>query len=339
MPRPREAHRKLQKFPDRFHFKKSPHNTPDRFSFPRSSPNLAVMQYARFENMVAPARPHPQLWRLFLGVVTALVLAFLWIFGLIWVTGVLSGTGFIEAMTNVIQPLTPSPGGTALFLVLVAGLGVGAIIAAAIWQKRRPGTLFGPRVRTLRHFVISAGLSLGTMILIALAFLVFIERPTLNMSLGTWLIWLPLGIAAVTAQTGAEEVLFRGYLQSQIAARFASPIAWLVLPALFFGAIHYQPGMPDNLIWPIVTIAALFGLFAGDLTARTGSIGAAWGFHFANNALVLLLVATETSQVTGLSLFRTDTGFNDVSLFSPLIAAEVLTLTAIWALLRKVLAS
>ncbi len=297
------------------------------------------MTYARFDKMIDPARPYPALWRLFLGVVTTLVLAFLWMFGLIWLAGVVNGATFLDAMTDVIHPLAPSPGGTALFLFLVVGTGVGAIIAAAIWQKRRPGTLFGPAARTLRHFGISASLSLGAMGLIALLFLPFIDRPVLNMSLATWLYWLPLGVAVVIAQTGAEEVLFRGYLQSQLGARSASPLVWLVLPALLFGAIHYQPGMPDNLIGAVILIAALFGLLAGDLTARTGSIGAAWGFHFANNALVLLLIATEASQVTGLSLFRTDTGFHDVSLFSPLIAVEVLTLVAIWALLRRALAS
>jgi DNA-directed RNA polymerase subunit RPC12/RpoP len=44
----------------------------------------------------------------------------------------------------------------------------------------------------------------------------------------------------VLIQTGAEEVLFRGYLQQQLAARFASPIAWMVLPS----AIFALPALP-----------------------------------------------------------------------------------------------
>ena len=288
--------------------------------------------------MIAAACPHTAIWRIVMGIVTVTVLAFLWIFGVIWLIGVLNGTSFLATMSGAMQPLAPRPGGAALYLFLIVGIGVGTLIAAAFWQKRRPGTLFGPAARTLRHFVISAGLSLTVMIILGALSLPFMERPELNMDVSTWLLWLPLGILVLAAQTGSEELLFRGYLQSQLAARYAAPVVWLLIPSILFGAIHYQPGMPIFLTLTIVIVATVFGILAGDLTARTGSIGAAWGFHFANTALVILLVASEAS-ITGLSLFKTSLGLDDLGTLSPLIAVEVLTLAAIWALIRRVLAT
>ena len=296
------------------------------------------MSYARFKRMTDAARPYPALWRLFLGLITAMIVAFAWMAGVVWAVAFLTGSDTMGTFVGMIEPGTTSPGTTALYLFLIVGTGLGAVVAAAIWHKRRPGTLFGPGARTLRHFAISAALSLGAMVLLALVFLPFIERPEVNMTFGLWLLWLPVGILALIAQTGAEEVLFRGYIQSQLGARFKSPAIWLFLPALLFGAIHYQPQMPDHLVFTIIIVATVFGLLAGDLTARTGSIGAAWGFHFANNALVILLVAADGS-LTGLGLFKSEMNFEDLAVLSPLIVVEILTLTAIWALIRRVLAS
>ena len=49
---------------------------------------------------------------------------------------------------------------------------------------------------------------------------------------------LPLGIAGLFCQVFAEEVAFRGYLQTQLAARFTSPVIWMSLPALGFGLLQ-----------------------------------------------------------------------------------------------------
>ncbi len=55
--------------------------------------------------------------------------------------------------------------------------------------------------------------------------------------------------SACLIQTGAEELVFRGYLQQQLAARFASPLIWMVLPALIFGAVHYDPATAGPNVW------------------------------------------------------------------------------------------
>jgi membrane protease YdiL (CAAX protease family) len=151
-----------------------------------------------------------------------------------------------------------------------------------------------------------------------------------------WALWLLPALAAVALQTGAEELVFRGYLQSQLAARFASPFAWAVAPSLLFGAVHWDPGLPLPTALAIMGSAALFGLIAADLTARTGSIGAAWGLHLANNAFALLVLATPGS-LPGLALRLTPYEASD-PVMSPMLLGDVLTLLLVWALCRRALA-
>jgi hypothetical protein len=67
-----------------------------------------------------------------------------------------------------------------------------------------------------------------------------------------WASFLPLALVGVLVQTGAEEVLFRGYLQQQLAARFASPLAWMVLPSVIFALLHYQPELMGENAWLMV---------------------------------------------------------------------------------------
>ena len=80
--------------------------------------------------------------------------------------------------------------------------------------------------------------------------------------------------------------------------------------------------------------AALFGLMAGDLTARTGTIGAAWGFHFANNCIAILIVVTQGS-LTGLGLYRSGDIISALAL-TPLVVFELFALMIVWLLIRRV---
>lgn len=122
----------------------------------------------------------------------------------------------------------------------------------------------------------------------------------------TWLLLLPVTLAALTVQIGAEELLYRGYIQQQIAARFSSPWIWLTLPNVMFALAHWDGAAPlpeavHYMIW-----AFCFGLAASDLTARTGSLGAAAGFHLANNAYAFLLFGDAGMDDSGLALFLFD---------------------------------
>jgi membrane protease YdiL (CAAX protease family) len=114
--------------------------------------------------------------------------------------------------------------------------------------------------------------------------------------------FLPLALVGVLIQTGAEEVLFRGYMQQQLAARFSSPLMWMVLPSAIFAALHYQPEIMGDNTWLMMAAVFVFALLAADLTAVTGTIGAAWAMHFVNNALAILVVATD-GPLSGLALY------------------------------------
>ena len=107
-------------------------------------------------------------------------------------------------------------------------------------------------------------------------------------------------------------------------------------PALLFGFAHYVPSFPLIAALTYVLIATMFGILAADLTIRTGSLGAAWGFHLANNALAVLIIAP-TGSVSGLALWRTGTELGPEALTSPLATAEILVLLATWFLIRRVL--
>ena len=135
-------------------------------------------------------------------------------------------------------------------------------------------------------------------------------------------------------QTGAEELLFRGYLQSQLAARFSAKWVWLFVPSLLFGLLHYMPAETAGPGLLYVASTTLFGIIAADLTARTGSIGAAWGLHFANNCLAILVVVY-LGAASGLGLYSAGT-IEDALTLSPLLLLDVGVLVLLWMVIRRI---
>ena len=102
------------------------------------------------------------------------------------------------------------------------------------------------------------------------------------------------------------------------------------------GFAHFAPGLPGLNSWLYVGFAAIFGILAGDLTARTGSLGAAWGWHFANNSFAVLIVSTEGS-VSGLGLWRTEGGLTEPIELTPWLLIDIAIVLGIWIVLRRVL--
>ena len=95
------------------------------------------------------------------------------------------------------------------------------------------------------------------------------------------------GILAAVVLVGlvagtAEELFFRGFVQTRLSQRFGPKLA-IGVTALAFGAFHCDP-----LHSPL---ALGLGLYLGWLTERAGSIVPAIAAHAANNALWVLLVA------------------------------------------------
>jgi hypothetical protein len=151
---------------------------------------------------------------------------------------------------------------------------------------------------------------------------------------GTWALLLVPAILGLIVQTGAEELLFRGYILQQLAARFRSPVIWAFLPALTFGLLHFDTGRLGGMAIWAVAATTLFGLMAADLTARTGNLGAAWGLHFGNNAFGILILGTP-GNLSGLALFQTPYTADDMSRAGAVPVLDILFLTAAWFLARR----
>lgn len=290
-----------------------------------------ITAHARF---VAPARRHPQVWRLLAGIVVIIAVYFggvLGLLGAIW-----ASVGF-DAMVMWSARLSTGNTPTAVLLVLAtfSGMALGPIVAAKVLHKRGPGTLFGPMRGVLRGFGVGAGV-VGGIIGLSVVLIDPGYVPVPNVAPSVWLSLLPLALLGLLVQTGAEELLFRGYLQQQLAARFASPFMWAVLPSAIFGLLHFNATADPSIAWLTVTATGLFGLLAADLTRVTGNIGVAWGFHFANNTFALLVVALD-GPLSGLALYTTPFTSADTATLLPLIARDMAVTLTLWAVLRGVL--
>jgi len=291
------------------------------------------MRTPEFSAYVSPARTNPEIWRLLLGLA---LIGFSWL-------------GFFAIMLVVLYPITgpldyfgwllklrhPSEPGQVIFILIsFAGMFLGPIIAAPACHGRSPGTLFGPLGDTLRGF----GLTLAVLVPVyAVALGVgWIISPGMvaNLPLARWLPLLPLALVLVLVQTSAEELLFRGYLQQQLAARFAARWIWMGLPALLFTAGHWSPGAGATNA-PILVVIAVFALISADLTEQTGSLGASIGLHFINNAVSILLVSVN-GTITGLSLFVTPYQLSDARPLLSGLGVDLVMLFVIWRLLRRI---
>lgn len=253
--------------------------------------------YAPYAVLVAPARDRAELLRLLLGF--ALIEAF---YG--------GALAIIDGLTDRLPDAAVDAyyGGTTPLGLILQLLSFGFLAAAVVLvlrfgHERGLGSLLGPMPVVARD-LIRAFLGVLTLMLALEAIPPWWDAALIDQTrpVGLWLLLLVPALAVLLIQTGAEELLYRGYLQSQIAARFPHPAAWLILPNVAFAVVHWNNGGDPVQSAQYVTWAFLFGVAASDLTARTGSLGAAIGFHLANNAFAFLLFAEAEGPDSGLAL-------------------------------------
>ncbi|WP_370402609.1 CPBP family intramembrane glutamic endopeptidase [Sulfitobacter sp. JB4-11] len=257
--------------------------------------------YQAHEGFVRPARAYPQVWRLLVGLVVAGI-AFLTMRQLYFSSiFTLAGTRGEALYQQLIAGSTP----LAMYLMLFSfGFMVLATGLAARMLHRRPlRSVLGPFDLLVEQF------SRVFAVMVLLNLVVFVLPPwdmggdlRANLSLGRWMLLLPFSILAVLVQVSAEEVFFRGYLQQQLAARFKSPLVWLVLPSAIFALGHFQPEIAGQNALIVALWAGIFGMLMADLTARAGSLGPAIAVHLANNVLAIVFIAVP-DQLSGLSLY------------------------------------
>ncbi|MFV2051500.1 CPBP family intramembrane glutamic endopeptidase [Aliiroseovarius sp. YM-037] len=294
------------------------------------------MRYPAYEPLISPARPKSEFWRLGLGVGLCFVL---------YLIGATVYTQLVAAMFSVpiwavAVGLTngAQPEWTLAMLFSFTAMALAPMIVVK-WLHQRPvQTLFGPLPSTVRD---------GVRVVVAIAILQVVLEilppwdaygavRNAALTVPHWLALLPLSLLGVLIQTGAEELFFRGYLQSQLAARFRSPLVWMLIPSALFAAGHYDPVMMgENALW-ITAWAFAFGMLAADLTARTGSLGAAIGFHFANNVYAMIIIGFP-DNFGGLALYHLPFTTKELEPTNPLILLDFAIMLTAWLAARVAL--
>ena len=268
---------------------------------------LHLMSYEPYEALIAPARAKASLLRLILGlVITALL--YMLLLRLIWqVLLSVMGEAWFEQTLQVPGPSSPSQ-----MFVMLGGFGfLTAAVSFTVWSLHHhsPLLLIGDFARAKAQFF-------RTMIrLFALATVVAVitsnsSTVVQNLPLSQWLGLLPLSLAFLLIQVSAEELVFRGYLQSQLAALGLHRIVWIVIPSAIFGLLHYDPAVMGAAAPWMVLSTTLFGVIAADLTARSGTLGPAIAFHFVWNFYSIIFCGF-SDYLGGLALFSYDFSITD----------------------------
>lgn len=287
------------------------------------------MSYGPQQWMSDPARARAEIWRTVAGVLgialLSLIFALLWLlpqsfltdrFGPDYFSPEMSPAGLIWTLSTFICPT------------------LALIVVLRLLHRRGVASLFGPiglmRAQFLRVLAVQVGVVVLAMVL---------PSPhgveiTRNLGFGTWLAWLPLAVVMLCIQIGIEELIFRGYLQSQLAARLRSPVIWIGVPAAIFAVLHLDPTAGANR-WPVIGVTFAFALAAGDLTARCGTLGPALAMHFVNNFTSLFLVGA-AGPLQGMALYILPVDMSDPGLW-PSFVAEALIILISWLGARIVL--
>ncbi|MTJ04514.1 MAG: CPBP family intramembrane metalloprotease [Sediminimonas qiaohouensis] len=293
------------------------------------------MSYRAHDAFVAPARPRSEVWRLCLGLVLMAVI----VFGLGWAIqafamAILGDQAYLDFRSAITSARNPAG---ALYLLMSLGL---LIIAAAMVANQLHGrgllSLIGPIPRAMKQFrrVLAYLVTLYAIVWILppSEFPVALEQAT---PLATWSQLLPLSLLAVFIQTSAEEIVFRGYLQQQLAARFNHPVIWITGPAVLFAALHYRPDI-GSAGWLFMIWVGLFSVIASDITARAGTLGPAIALHFASNTAAILVVSGDP-DLTGLALWRLQLDLSDPSILWSVMSVDLGMLVLAWLVARLAL--
>lgn len=272
---------------------------------------------AAFEAFVAPARARAAVWRLGLGVMIVAVLSIIAHAVLFLAEPELGGRGFLIG-----------------FLLASFGAILGLAAALRLLHRRRLVTLIGPGGLRPRSFGVAVSVVAAVASLTLLPDLI-LASPVTSQPLATWLPWVAPALAALFVQTATEELVFRGYLMQQLAARFRARLIWLGLPALLFGLLHWNPDEFGPHAWLIVAVAFVIGLVLGDVTAREGNLSAAMGLHFGNNVFTILVIGPP-SPLGVLSLWTLAIAPDNVEAMRATLIVNIAATLVAWGLYRVI---
>ncbi len=298
--------------------------------------DLLRLDYRAYEAMRDIARDRAQLWRMVAGVGLCVMVVLLGV-NVIW-------TGLEAALSpDAFRTLWRDQGDLVLTSSLLVMLysfilfWVGPVLAILLLHQHSLTVLFGEPFSAMRQFMACAVVLVGlTALIFALPPYGFDPPLHPGFPLSQWVILLVPGLVGVLIQAGGEEVLFRGYMQGQLAARFETPWIWIGVPSVLFGLAHYAPETYGANAWIVVIWAILFGAFAADLTARAGTLGPAIAFHVVANVTALLLIAPQ-GELSGLALYHYPFSTDNEVAVRALLPVDFLVMFTSWLAVRLVL--
>lgn len=273
-------------------------------------------------------------WRTLAGVV-AIVAVYLLLAQLYQTVLFILAADHPEFLDQLIAGSTP----LAMF-VLLGSFGLisaSVFIVVRLLHKRAALNVMGPPRLAVPQFVrvVVALVVLGVVLTVLPPY--GYDAPLVpNLTVGLWVLLLPLSLVAVFVQISAEEILFRGYLQQQLGARFRSPLVWMVIPSVLFALGHYQPGEAGDNAVMITVWALVFGLLMADLTARAGTIGPALAVHFVNNVTALVFTSLPDS-LGGVALYHTPFGMADADMLRAWLPVDFAVMLVSWLAARLAL--
>lgn len=289
--------------------------------------------YAAQAPLIAAARRAPDLWRLAVGLV------------LVAAAVVVLNTGLQSALIRLTPRLwlthfvEPGYQGATPFSMLVTLYSFGFVIVGVgltlrLLHHRDLASLMGPGNVLMYQFmrVIAAMVAVGAVLMVLPPYNMGMEVRQ-NLPFSSWLVLLPLSLIGVVIQSASEEVLFRGYIQQQLAARFSSPLVWMALPSALFALGHYLPVQAGDNALLIALWAGMFGLMMADLTARAGSLGPAIAVHVANNVSALIFVSLPDS-LNGLALYVVPVSMADTIALRAWLPVDFATALVCWLAAR-----
>lgn len=284
--------------------------------------------YQMHDDFVDPARKQAELWRFAAGMVLA-AFAYIMLNQIFFqiVHGFISGDRG-QFLRDVQRGSSPLAMYMLLFTFGFMSLSVG--ISAQLLHKRSFASLLGPLRACMQDFFSV------TVVVVAVMMAVLILPPwnmggpfVSNMPLSTWALLLAPSLVFVLIQTSAEEIVFRGYVQQQLAARFSSPLIWMVLPAALFALGHYLPDTAGDNALMIAVWAGTFGILMADLTARAGNLGPAIAVHFWNNVSAILIISLP-GDLSGLALYLTPFGMDDTEALRAWLPVDFVMMIVLW---------
>lgn len=288
--------------------------------------------YTLHDDFVAPARLQAELWRFVAGMVLA-AFAYIMLNQVFFqmVQGFISSDR-MQFLRDVQRGASPVAMYVLLFTFGFMSLSVG--ISAQLLHKRSFATLLGPLRACWEDFFSVTIVVVGVMMVVFLLPPWGMDAPFVpNMPLTTWVLLLAPSLVFVLIQTSAEEIVFRGYVQQQLAARFSSPLVWMILPAVLFALGHYLPDTAGENALMIAVWAGAFGILMADLTARAGNLGPAIAVHFWNNVSAILIISLP-GDLSGLALYLTPFGMDDTEALRAWLPVDFVMMFVLWLAAR-----